>query len=121
MKVKLDENLGSACGGILRDRGHDVSTALEQGLISSTDAAVMDACLRERRVLVSKDLDFADPRQFPPDKGPGIVVLRFGARAGRSEVETAIRRLAKALESEEVAGKLWVLRGTRVREFRRRG
>ena len=48
----------------MRDAGHDVSTALDEDLGGSSDAAVAKACLDEGRVLVTLDLHFADIRTY---------------------------------------------------------
>jgi len=47
---------------LLRDAGYDVRTVLEERLGGSADPKVLDACLTERRVLITLDLDFVDLR-----------------------------------------------------------
>jgi predicted nuclease of predicted toxin-antitoxin system len=68
MKLKLDENLGERGREIL-SRGHDVTTVASQSLQKAEDAKLIERCRREGRVLVSLDLDFANPLHF----GPAII------------------------------------------------
>jgi len=57
MKLKLDENLGEHGREILSRAGHDVATVASQSLEKAEDAYLIERCRRERRALVSLDLD----------------------------------------------------------------
>jgi predicted nuclease of predicted toxin-antitoxin system len=61
VRLKLDENLGRSIAAFFRAAGHDTSTVLEQRLGSADDQTVFAVCARERRVLITLDLDFANP------------------------------------------------------------
>ena len=114
MKFKVDENLPADVAGILREGGHDASTAIEQGLGGARDSAIMDACRREGRALVTLDLGFADIRAYPPAAGPGCLVVRL-ARQDRNGVLCAIRRVLPLLRKRTVSGAIWVIDEWRVR------
>jgi predicted nuclease of predicted toxin-antitoxin system len=64
VKLKLDENLGERRRMMFVAAGHDVSTMTLQRMESESDAAVIEACRREGRALVTLDLDSA-PRLLP--------------------------------------------------------
>ena len=117
MKFKLDENFGTRGAGRLGALGHDVATVAEQNLCSSTDTALIDVCHAEGRCLVTMDLDFSNPIRFPPRNYSGIVVFRLPARAGVSEIEAAIDRLASTVGTDALTGKLWIVELYRVREY----
>ena len=76
LRFKLDENLPRKVEFALRDLGHDVETALSEGLAGATDPALLAACTAEDRVFVTLDLDFADIRAYPPGSHRGVWVLR---------------------------------------------
>jgi predicted nuclease of predicted toxin-antitoxin system len=66
VKIKLDENLSLHLKPSLVQRGHEVSTAAEEGLLGKLDAEVGAAAKAEERMVLTLDLDFADLRKFPP-------------------------------------------------------
>ena len=76
MKIKLDENLSRHLKEPLSHQGHDVSTALEEGLLGKVDLDVGAAAKREERMVFTLDLDFADLRKFPPGSHPGVILFR---------------------------------------------
>lgn len=76
LRLKLDENLPAEAASRARGRGADVETVQHDGLGGATDVQIFAVCQRERRVLVTLDLDFADVRHYRPGQGPGAIVLR---------------------------------------------
>jgi predicted nuclease of predicted toxin-antitoxin system len=77
MKIKLDENLPFRLAIPLRDLGHDVHTAQEEGLTGHSDGEVWDTAQKELRFLITQDLDFSDLRQFAPGSHYGILLVRL--------------------------------------------
>lgn len=76
MKIKLDENIPGAVAGVLRSRGHDVDTVLEESLGGRDDPTVLGAAIDEGRLLLTLDRGFGDVRAYAPGTHPGIIVLR---------------------------------------------
>lgn len=76
MKIKLDENLPDELADLLA-ADHDVHTVRGESLAGRDDRTVFAAAVRERRVLITQDLDFSDLRHFKPGTHPGIVLVRL--------------------------------------------
>ncbi|MCE5328902.1 DUF5615 family PIN-like protein [bacterium] len=75
MKFKIDENLPVEFVDVLESSGYAAMTALEQELNGKVDSAVINKCLKEKFILVTLDLDFADIKLYPPYKYPGIIII----------------------------------------------
>jgi len=118
MKLKLDENFGSRCVDVLSNAGHDVATVAGQRMSGAADADVIQTCHAESRCLVTLDLDFSNPLRFKPANYSGIAVIRLSGRASYSELLVAVSTFAKALETETITGKLWIVEIGRIRIHR---
>ena len=77
MRVKVDENLPATVASLLRERGFDADTVIEEGLGGSTDADLLAAVREQDQMIVTLDRGFGDIRRYPPGSHPGIVVLRL--------------------------------------------
>jgi predicted nuclease of predicted toxin-antitoxin system len=111
---KVDENLPTEAAELLASAGHDAVTVGDQRMVGQPDTNVATVCRREGRAVVTLDLDFADIRAYPPSDYPGIIVLRL-ARLDKPRVLSVLQRLLPLLESEPLAGKLWIVEETSVR------
>lgn len=114
MRFKLDENLPIAVAALLHSAGHVVDTTSDEGLAGAEDAAVLAGAVRDRRALVTLDLDLADFRRFPPEATSGILVLRPRDQSV-PQLLAALRAALQVLEREPLDGRLWIASPTRVR------
>ncbi|MFI5404064.1 MAG: DUF5615 family PIN-like protein [Planctomycetota bacterium] len=117
MRIKLDENIGLRLGEPLRAAGHDVASVAQQGMTNATDRTLIEACRKERRCLVTLDLEFGNPFLFDPSKYAGIAVLRLPRSGTPGALLACMKTLARALEEQPISGLLWVVQPGRVREY----
>jgi predicted nuclease of predicted toxin-antitoxin system len=117
MLLKLDENLGKRCESVFKSFGHDVATVLSQNLSGTDDRKLISICHTETRALVTLDLDFSNPFEFPPANYSGLAVIRLKANFTLNELEEACEHLAKKLIEAPIVGKLWIVQRDRIRQY----
>ena len=61
----------------LRGHGHDASHLSEEGLERLPDSAILVKAARERRVIITCDLDFADLLALGALSLPSVILLRL--------------------------------------------
>ena len=115
MKLKLDENLGVRGKHVLDAAGHDACTVAAQKLTAADDRHLIEICRLEGRALVTLDVDFANPLVFPPADYAGIAVIRLPKRPTAADLQAGHETLARALNVESLAGRLWIVERGRVR------
>jgi predicted nuclease of predicted toxin-antitoxin system len=116
MRVKLNENLDVRLADLLMARGHQTATVVSQALTGRDDEVIYTVCRNEGCVLVTLDLDFANPFRFPPEGTEGIVVLR-PARPTVPQVAALLQRAFPLLEGQDLRGRLWIAEPSRVRVY----
>jgi predicted nuclease of predicted toxin-antitoxin system len=116
MRFKLDENLDVQLAGPLAEGGHDAETVLSEGYSGRGDEDIYEACLRERRTLVTLDLDFANPVRFPPLPTEGIVVVR-PPRPVLAQIRATLVAALPDLKARQLRGKLWIVEPGRIRVY----
>ena len=114
MRFKLDENLPGSAAAFLHESGHDVSTALEEGLSGASDSSLLRAAESEERALITLDVGFGDLRLYPPGSHSGIIVLR-PRNQSRERIVEILQRLQNAQQAEPISGQLWIVDEHRIR------
>jgi hypothetical protein len=121
MKLKLDENLGSRVQHLFQQRGHEVVTVADEQLCSASDETLIQSCQRERRCLVTLDLDFGNPLLFKPSEYSGIAVLRLPPKPSHADLTAAAETLLGGLAKSAISGRLWLVQPGRIREYQEPG
>lgn len=114
MKFKLDENLGSRWVPLFQEAGYEADTVIDENLSGTSDSTIFETCIREHLCLVTLDLDFADVLRFPPARTGGVAILRPPKGNSATILEQLILNLLRGLNSEFIAGRLWVVEATRI-------
>ena len=107
LRFNVDENLPVEVASLLADAGYDADTVPSEGLSGHPDPKIADICARERRAIITLDLDFSDIRAYPPASYCGIVVLRL-ARVDKYKIMRTVSNLVPLLAQEQLSGKLWI-------------
>lgn len=115
MRFKLDENFGDRVARLFTAAGHDVATVAGERLHGCADRALWETCLREKRCLVTLDLDFADVTRFQPPPDTGVVVVRLPRNPTFLLLAGLVRDLLSALQAETLLGRLWIVEPGRIR------
>lgn len=77
MKFFIDENISPLHARELRAEGYDAVAAVEVGLSGAADERILKFTIKEDRILLTLDADFANVLRFPSESTPGLVRLRL--------------------------------------------
>ena len=77
MKLFSDECVYQKTVVSIREWGHDIITAWEVGLSGKSDDEILEYAVKEKRILITADLDFSNVRHYPPSDHWGIIVLKI--------------------------------------------
>lgn len=116
MRFLVDANLPRSLADVARTAGDEAIHVRDVGLGDATDETIAAYARAHDLLLVTRDLDFADVRAYPPAGGPGIVVLRLPEDAVASAIVALFGRLlAQRKIVERLSGRLAVVERDRVR------
>ena len=114
MRFKVDENLPDEASDLLREAGHDSATVHDENLRGADDRVLAAQVQREKRALISLDLDFSDIRTYPPQDYDGMIVIR-STRQDKLTLLAFVRQIISALNTEPLQGRLWIVEADRIR------
>ncbi|MBI5198048.1 MAG: DUF5615 family PIN-like protein [Nitrospirae bacterium] len=113
MRFLVDENLPFSLIEFLRESGHDVFDVAGTPLRGSSDKQLWKLSARERRILVSKDLDFPLPqiRPFPS----GLILIRVPDTFTGKQITRIFSKAMKEIRLEDLKGCITVIAPGRIR------
>ena len=116
MKFLLDANMPRSAASLLRGLGHQVEDVRDVLPGGADDATVAAHARTSQSILITRDFDFADIRNYPPENYPGIIVLELPDDAIAAQV---IRTLQSFVSKPELlarlTGRLAIVESWRVR------
>ena len=87
MQIKVDEDLPRQVADLLREKGYQTHSVVEQGMSGWKDIELWRRIQNENRFLVTADKGFADIRTYPPGAHAGVMLLRPDQDGIRPTVE----------------------------------
>ena len=120
MKFLLDENISHETADFINSLGYDSKTVAHFNLSGAEDTDVVNLTIKERRVLITLDLDFGEIFYFSNKKKLGIIVLRLKDQTVES-VNSTLEQLfqSKVLTAKMVKDSLVVISEGKIRIKRR--
>ena len=116
MKFLIDANLPRSITALISGLGHEVEFARDIGLAAAPDSAIAARAQIMRAVLLTRDLDFADVRNYPPEQYAGIVVLRLPDDAVAQDIVLIVTLFVREPAfTSQLSGRLAIVEPDRVR------
>jgi hypothetical protein len=102
--------------GVLARLGHQVEFTKDIGLSNDFDKMIAAHAQATQAALITRDLDFADVRNYPPEQFFGIVVLRVPDEALAPDIADLLERFVGNSEfTDNLSGKPAIVEENRVR------
>jgi predicted nuclease of predicted toxin-antitoxin system len=112
----LDANLPRSIMAVVRRAGHDCTHVRDIALAQASDAQIAAHAQATGTTLMTRDLDFADVRNYPPERYSGIVAFRVPDTATAAMLcELTEQFLARGEVLAALAGRLAIVEFGRVR------
>jgi len=115
-RFKVDENLPDEIAELLRSRGHDAVTVVDQGWCGLPDDELWRRVQHEVRWLVTADKEFGDIRRYRPGTHAGVLLLR-SRQEGLDDYIGLATEAVRRLDFDDASGGVVVVtdRGARIR------
>jgi predicted nuclease of predicted toxin-antitoxin system len=116
MRFLIDANLPRRAAVALRELGHECLDARDLGLAAVPDSHIADYVRTHGLILVTRDGDFADVRNYPPEQYSGIVIMLLPDCATANALTDALRSFVKnQAVMDRLPGRLAIVEPGRIR------
>jgi predicted nuclease of predicted toxin-antitoxin system len=104
----IDECVGFPTANLLRELGYSVITANDALLNGEPDSEILRQAIKEKRILVTEDIEFGNIILYPPKTHYGIILLRFRHRS-ENEIHAVMKIALAEIQPDEFKGTLIVI------------
>jgi predicted nuclease of predicted toxin-antitoxin system len=112
----VDANMPRSTLALLASLGHIGEHARDIGLGHATDKQIAARARSTGAAILTRDVDFADIRNYPPHEFQGLIVLRMPDDAVALTIVNLLERFLKQTElAARISGHLVILEPDRVR------
>jgi len=116
MRFLVDANMPRSTLALLASLGHCGEHARDIGLGHAPDAEIAAHARSVGASIITRDVDFANIRNYPPHQFDGIVFLRMPDDAVAQTIVNLLERFLKQTElATRLPGHLVILESSRVR------
>src|SRR5260221_3388728 len=98
MHFLVDASLPGPTGDVIRHAGHDATDVRDIGLGSADDSIIAALAQTNQYCLISRDGDFGNVLDYPPEDYFGLVVIDAPEGAGRDVVLTMVAQFLAATD-----------------------
>jgi len=110
----IDANIPRSTKAVIEALGHNVIDVRDILPPASPDSDIALLALTENRIIITRDQDFGNILLYPPEKYPGIIVLKVRALKS-SEINKLIKLFLTTNPVDIIAHSLIVLEPNRFR------
>ncbi|TYQ30160.1 DUF5615 family PIN-like protein [Pseudanabaena sp. UWO310] len=104
VRFLIDEDCPLSLEILLNSKGHDTIHVKTSGLSGTKDPELFVFAQQEQRIIISRDLGWANIKTYPPDTHCGLVVLRFPFEATAIEIRQVVERFIDNVDILEIVG-----------------
>ncbi len=113
MRFLVDENLPFSIVELLTSLKHDVFDVATSDLRGSSDKILWAKAAKEKRIIVTRDLDFPIPKLRPAPFG--VMLIRVPGNFNASLITNTFKDSFKGIELHELKNKVAVISPNRIR------
>lgn len=115
MKFLIDANLPNSAKEVFADNNLDAIHVREVGLFDASDEEIFRYAQKNNRIIVTRDLDFADAIRFVPGKHCGIIVIRVSCLMSADQIKKVLRSFLEKAPFNKIKKVLVILEASRYR------
>jgi predicted nuclease of predicted toxin-antitoxin system len=112
----IDASMPRSTAPLIHSRGHSATDVRDIGLGGAADQDIGAHAQAQQLAILSRDFDFADIRNYPPDQYAGIVVIDLPSTATATTILKLVEGFLQQTQTlNDLPGRLAILEPGRVR------
>ena len=106
MKVRflIDEDCPLSLDNLLNSKGYDTIHVKTSRLSGTKDPELFIFAQEQQRIIISRDLGWANIKNYPPSSHCGLIILRVPFEAIAMEIRQVVEQFIDLVDISEIVG-----------------
>jgi predicted nuclease of predicted toxin-antitoxin system len=109
LRFLIDEDCPLSLENLLNLKGYDTIHVKTSGLSGTKDPQLFIFAQQEQRIIISRDLGWANIKTYPPNSHCGLIVLRFPFEANAIEIRQVVEQFIDRVDTSEIVGAIVIV------------
>lgn len=115
MDFLIDASMPRSAAPLVGSLSHNAVDVRDIGMTSATDDAIAAHAQTHQQAIISRDFDFADVRNYPPELYHGIVVIDLPCTATVPTILSLLSAFFQSGTLKDLPGRLAIVEPGRIR------
>ncbi|PZV11038.1 MAG: hypothetical protein DCF20_20255 [Pseudanabaena sp.] len=109
LRFLIDEDCPLSLENLLNSKGYDTIHVKTSGLSGTKDPELFMFAQKEQRIIISRDLGWANIKNYPPNSHCGLIILRFPFEAIVMEIRQVVEQFIDCVDLSEIVGAIVIV------------
>ena len=109
MKFFLDENLPLSLSEVFTESGFETEHAKTSGLRGATDKEIAKYALKQKKILVTKDLEFGSLLLYPQGSHYGLIVIRVPFNFKTDQIKRVVKNFISKTHAADLINTITIV------------
>jgi len=100
----IDEDCPLSLEPLLNNKSYDTVHVKTSGLSGTKDPELFIFAQKEQRIIISRDLGWANIKIYPPSTHCGLIILRLPFESIAIEIRQVVERFIDRVNMQEISG-----------------
>ena len=109
LRFLIDEDCPLSLENLLNSKGYDTIHVKTSGLSGTKDPELFMFAQKGQRIIISRDLGWANIKNYPPNSHCGLIILRFPFEAVAMEIRQVVEQFIDCVDISEIVGAIVIV------------
>ncbi|MEX2703022.1 MAG: DUF5615 family PIN-like protein [Candidatus Baldrarchaeia archaeon] len=116
IKFLLDADMPRSSAEVIRSLGYEVEDVRDIGLGAAKDREIIEYALRNKQIIITRDVDFGEILRYP--RHPGAIIFRLPYTYTAEEINKKLKEFLTSVSDKEIENAIIIVELSRYRKRR---
>lgn len=107
LRLLLDADMPRSTAKLIESLGCDVEDVRDIGLKSAKDKEIVEYALKNKRIIVTRNIGFGSTLRYP--KHPGAIIVRLPYKSTSKQINERLKTFLKSVSEDKIVNAITIV------------